>query len=321
MTLGSGAVAFAQDASPAASPTGTCNAPALPPGTPTPPQPSPAASPMAMPGTAATPAAAPPVGTPAEGSTVDEVTAGVNNIVNCLNSGNVEGAVALMTSNFLMQAFGTTNPYDVLANNLLQGASFGEIQVNNVQTYADGSVSAEVSYMQSQYQLTTERWTLVQEDNYWKAEHLDVLNPAPEGDTTVVGVTMGGEKGEYTFEPNVTEIPESPVLVFHGVNAGEMVHEIVIVKLPEGTTPDDLIKGDDAKISQLEQQSEFIGQRTYLPGEQGDIALINLPPGVYTLLCAITAPDGQPHFRHGMVTQITVTSTAPVASPVASPAA
>jgi uncharacterized cupredoxin-like copper-binding protein len=270
---------------------------------------------------AATPEAAPAVGTPAEGSTVDEVTAGIHNIINCLNSGNVEGAVALMTSNFLLQQFGTSNPYDVLANNMLQGVSFGDIKIDNVQTYADGSVSAEVSYMQSQYQVVTERWTLVQEDNYWKAEHLAQLNSSPEGDTTVVGVTMGGEKGEYTFEPNVTEIPETQVLVLHGINAGKMAHEIVVVKLPEGTTPDDLIKGDDAKVSQLEQQSEFIGQRTYLPGEQGDIALINLPPGTYTLLCALPAPDGQPHFRHGMVTQITVTSTAPEASPAASPAA
>ncbi|HET8522905.1 MAG TPA: hypothetical protein VFL82_06715, partial [Thermomicrobiales bacterium] len=243
------------------------------------------------------------------------------NIVNCINSGNLEGAVALMTPNFLLQIFGTGNPYDVLANNMLQGASFGDVQIENVQTYADGSVSAEVSYMQSQYQITKERWTLVQQDSYWKAEHLDVLNPSPEGDTTVVGVTMGGEKGEYTFEPNVTEIPETDVVMLHGVNAGQMVHEIVVVRLPEGTTADDVINADEAKIGQLMQQSEFIAQRTYLPGEQGDIAMINLPPGTYTLLCALPAPDGQPHFKHGMVTQITVTSTAPAASPVASPAA
>jgi uncharacterized cupredoxin-like copper-binding protein len=276
---------------------------------------------MAMEGMAATPEAAAPAGTPAEGSTVDEVTAGVQNIINCLNSGNLEGAVALMTSNFLLQQFGTGNPYDVLANNMLQGVSFGEVKIDNVQTYADGSVSAEVSYMQSQYQEVKEQWTLVQEDGYWKAEHLEQLNPSPEGDTTVVGVTMGGEKGEYTFEPNVTEIPESPVLVLHGVNAGEMVHEIVVLKLPEGVTADDVINADEAKIGELQQQSEFIGQRTYLPGEQGDVALINLPPGTYTLLCGLPAPDGQPHFKHGMVTQITVTSTAPEASPAASPAA
>ena len=114
----------AQDATPAASPVaGDCVAPELPPGSPTPmdegsPEASPAAEmDMASPVGEATPdgeagEAAPvapeaPVGTPAEGDEADEIIATVENIVSCINGGNLEGATALTTANFRLSNFGS----------------------------------------------------------------------------------------------------------------------------------------------------------------------------------------------------------------------
>jgi len=59
---------------------------------------------------------------------------------------------------------------------------------------------------------------------------------------------------------------------------------------------------------ELQNQTEFIAQRSFEPGEQGDIALIKMSPGKYTLICLFTAPDGELHATKGMYTEIEVTA-------------
>jgi uncharacterized cupredoxin-like copper-binding protein len=303
----------------------TCDAPALPPGSPTPMEATPEggmegmATPegMAEEVVEATPAdEAAPQGTPADQAVADEATAAVQNVIACLQSGNLEGTVALFTPNGLMAFFFTENPYDVLAQGMLEGApSFEGAQFSDVMTYDDGRVSVQVDYMSSQYQASSERWYLTQDEGYWKLDGVDYLNAQPEGDTAVVGVNMT----EYAFEPNVASVVQPEVLILHGINAGVEMHEIVVIRLPEGMTTEDFTAAasDEAAMAEIEQQSEFIGAAFFEPGQQGDLALVGLEPGVYTLVCFIPAPDGAPHFAHGMVTQIEVVAPEPVATPAA----
>jgi uncharacterized cupredoxin-like copper-binding protein len=235
--------------------------------------------------------------TPADEATAAEVTAGAQNIANCVNSGNLEGAAALFTTNLLQEQFGSSNPYDAVVNLedfMLNGVTFGDVS-----TYADGTSSVDVSYMQSEYQAVAERWFLIQDGGYWKVDSVVPLQPAPEGDTAVVGVTLT----EYAMEPNATSVTQMPVIMFHGVNAGAEAHEIAIYVLPEGATVEQVLADED-----LQNQTEFIAQRSYEPGEQGDIALLNLPPGKYTLICLFMAPDGEFHAAKGMYTEIEVTA-------------
>ncbi|MGH2533844.1 MAG: hypothetical protein ACRDJW_16250 [Thermomicrobiales bacterium] len=314
-------VAIAQEASPVA---GECDAPALPPGSPTPMD---EASPVAehdmsaMEGAASPVAeAAAPEGTPADEATTDAATAAVMNIVNCLNGGNYEATVALFTTNGLMSIFGTDNPYDVLAGGFLEGTVFTDVQISDVETYADGRISAQVDYFQSRYQAVSETWWLVEEEGYWKLDGFETLTPAPEGDTAVVGVTMGGPDDEYAFIPNVSSIVQPEVLMLHGINAGVEPHEIVVFRFPEDVTTETVIAAIEAEDESIFETGEFIGASFFEPGQQGDMALVGLEPGVYTLVCFIPAPDGVPHAVKGMVTQITITAPEPV-EPVASPAA
>ncbi len=300
--------AAAQDATPMASPAaGPCDAPALPPGTPTPQEATPAMD-MASPAAAETEAAGEATAavveeaaqaTPADDATATEAAAAATNLANCINGGNFEGAVALMTTKFMESLFGTGNPYDVLAQGVLAGTQLGNFATGAVSTYDDGSVSVEISYMGSKYQVSAERWFLVRDGEYWKIDALEQINPEPEGDTAVVGINLT----EYAMEPNATSVVESPVLIFHGINAGAEAHEIAVYVLPEGTTVEQVLADPD-----LQNQTEFIAQRSYEPGEQGDIALINLPPGKYTLVCLFTAPDGELHAAKGMYTEIEVTA-------------
>ncbi|MCC6792887.1 MAG: hypothetical protein IT336_14445 [Thermomicrobiales bacterium] len=311
--LSSSVTVMAQDATPEAM--AECVAPDLPPGTPTPQDmASPVAEDMAemdMASPVAEEEAAPaeePVATAAEGAVADEIAAAASAIVACLDAGDYEGAVALMTTNFMMSEFDTGNPYDVAL--FIENFSFGEITWSNPKTYDDGSVSIEATYMGSQYQITGEVWHLVQDGDYWKLDQSDIFTPAYDGDSAVVGVQLTETENEdgtitYAITPNTPAVVQPEVLLFHGINLGTEVHEIVVFKLPEGADPMGLLDGTIA-----ETDAEFIGAIVLAPGEEGDMVLQGLPAGVYTLVCFFPGPDGAPHIANGMFAQFEVTAPA-----------
>jgi uncharacterized cupredoxin-like copper-binding protein len=245
-------------------------------------------------------------GTAAEGETADAILAAAQNLANCINSGNAEGAAALMTENFITSLFGTANPYDVVE--ILAGTTFGEFEASDPFTYADGSVSADVQYWGSEYQLNGETWYLVQDGDFWKVDALELNTPDFDGDAAVVGINLTGpaEDGTYTIEPNTASVLQPEVLVFHGINKGTVDHELLVFRLPEGADPMGLLDG-----SIPETDAEFIGQISLAVGEEGDMVLVGVEPGVYTLVCFFPdETDGAPHAAHGMVAQFEVTAPA-----------
>jgi uncharacterized cupredoxin-like copper-binding protein len=299
--FGRTATVVAQDASPVPA---ECVAPDLPPGTATPEDMgSPEAEMPAM-EEEAEPEASPVVGEPADEATAAAAAEAAQNIANCVNSGDIEGAVALFTPNMIMVLAGTDNPYDAVAG--LEGFTLVDFQTGDVQTYPDGGLSIDVSYLQSQYQFVQERWWLVQDGEYWKLDGFDYLPPEPEGDTAVVGVALGSAANEYSVTPNASSVAQPEVLIFHAINGGQELHQLVVLKLPEGADPMGLM---DGSIS--DDQIEFIGAVDGIaPGESQDLALIGLPPGVYTLTCFYPSPDGTAHIELGMIASFEVTAPA-----------
>jgi uncharacterized cupredoxin-like copper-binding protein len=295
--FGRTAAVTAQDASPVPV---ECKAPKLPPGTPTAPiNGSPAAETPAGEETTE-PAASPVVGTPADEETTAAAAAAVQNIANCINSGDLEGAAALFTPNMIMALTGGTNPYDAVA--ALEGFTITDLQTGDAETYPDGRVSIDVTYIQYKYQFVHERWWLVQDGEYWKLDGFDTLTPEPEGDTTVVGVALGAPDNEYSITPNTSSVTQNHNLIFHVTNGGQEAHMMAVLSLPEGATIEQVMQDES-----LQAQTEFIAALDYLaPGESQDLALVNLPAGEYTLICFFEAPDGKTHAEHGMVTTFTV---------------
>lgn len=295
-------MATAQDATPAASPTADCVAPDLPPGTPTPIEASPEAAmqghDMGTPMAEASPAAEEQVGTALEGADADAATAAVNNIVACVEA-DAAKALALMSPEFLVEQFGTENPYDVLAMGALEGLAFEDFTTGQAYSYPDGQVSVDVQYKQGSYQVVGERWFLVNDGGVWKLNALTPVTPTVEGDTTVVGVNMV----DFGFEFNVSTIVQPEVLMLHAINAGAEPHEIVIFRAPDGKTFDEISADPETTLS----TAEFIGV-LYLgdPGEQGDLALVGLEPGKYIALCGVTSADGTPHYMKGMIAEFEI---------------
>lgn len=289
-------VATAQDAATPA-PMPECVAPDLPPGTPTPMD---MASPEAM-DMMPMPAASPEVEAERTGAVADEATtaaaqAAAMNVVACLNSGNLEGVVALMTTNAMETEFGSGNPYDVMM--FLEGFTFEGFTTGTVYAYDDGSVSVDVQYNQGPYQVVGERWNLVQDGDYWKLDGFGAAAPTVEGDTTVVGVSLT----DYAFTFNVSSVVQPEVLQFQVRNDGAELHELVLFRMPEGVTVEDIVADPEGTIP----EDAFIGAVFAAPGEQTDMVLVGLEPGKYVAICFIPTPDGVPHFAEGMIAEFEV---------------
>lgn len=303
-----GPVATAQEASPSAA---VCDAPDLPPGTPTPMEeigskgtPTDVMADMEMSSPealaeiaeVASPVLEPMVeGTPADQITTDRVTAAVENIIGCLNAGDGLGFAALITSNYLMTSFGTTNPYDLAL--FLEGFPPQELQaVENVQVHDDGRVSADVTTVLAGTQVDRFRAFFIEEGDYLLLDEEPTL--PLEGADVEVQVTML----DYAFEMSQTSVPADSLVSFELINAGVYPHEFAVVQLPEGVTVEQVLEDPS-----LEDQIQFIGGAFADPGETSHLGLQGLAPGTYTAVCFVDVPEGVPHVMRGMVMEFEVT--------------
>lgn len=307
LVMGQGGAVTAQDASPVAT---ECDAPELPPGTPTPMmEGSPEAMPemeegMGTPEASAAGDAELPEGTAADDATAAEIMAAVENYVACYQSGDFAAVHALETENYLLENYGSANPYDAIASDESEGAPFTVqlVSISNPMTYEDGRVSADVEIILNDHWFWHIRQFYADGGDYWLLDQEITLKPEPEGDTAVVGVALGSPDNEYSLVPNTSSVLENEVIIFHAVNGGAELHELIVAQLPEGADPMGLLDGSVAF-----EDVKFIGAVWDIaPGEEADLALVNLPPGTYHLLCFYPTPEGVPHLAEGMVAVFTV---------------
>ncbi len=136
------------------------------------------------------------------------------------------------------------------------------------------------------------------------SRELRVVGPSPaaskepEADAVVKLV-------DYDFELSAPLTPGRSVLRVE--NAGPQPHEIAIVRLNPGTTPEQIAAWG------MKQEGPMPGTihggvSGIMPGTHVFVEL-DLPPGDYGLLCFLPdAKDGKPHFVHGMAKRTTVGS-------------
>lgn len=91
-------------------------------------------------------------------------------------------------------------------------------------------------------------------------------------------------------------------------NNGPESHHAQLVRLNEGVT----LPQFQAALQQGEANAfpllTFQGGPAAVPPKASSVALVNLPPGQYMLLCFVRSPDGVPHLAKGMVRPLTVTA-------------
>lgn len=267
-----------------------------------------AASPEAMEATPMAEEVAAPVGMPADEATTAAATAVIENFKACV--GDPEAIATLITPNLVMSLGGYSSIEDALADGMLSDLPFGAMEVTAVTSYDNGAVGVEVQYMQSEYQVVAEEWWLVMEGDAWKLNAIENETANVDGDAAAVGVNLleDGEGG-YSIAPNAASVVATEVLILQAISPAENVepHELVVVQLPEGADPMGLL---DESISF--EDVVFIGVvANIMPGDSADMTLVNLPAGMYTLLCFFPSEsDGAPHIAHGMVAPFEVTAPA-----------
>ena len=239
-----------------------------------------AASPMASPVAEATPVAdaAAPVGTPVDDQALaDEVMSAVENFINCWNAGDLGAAFALATPNLLQAQLGVADAAQAEASLAdVELPLFTILEAGDVQSHDDGRVSSHVVYMLGEHQYSDSRWYFVRAGDHLLLDEVQQLRPQPEGDTAVVSFSVADDATPVAFD-QFSEIPTTDVVILYGVNNGAERHIFTVVRLPEGMT------GTPEPGAMPPTDAEFVGRISLGPGEQQELALVNLPPGTYVL--------------------------------------
>ena len=108
---------------------------------------------------------------------------------------------------------------------------------------------------------------------------------------------------DYSFA--FSQPPTAGTHTFTVTNQGKEVHEVVLVKLAPGMTAEQVgawyMGGEKGPPPGM----PVGGVAGMVPGQVENFSA-NLEPGTYGMLCFAPAPDGAPHFVHGMAVTFTV---------------
>jgi hypothetical protein len=119
--------------------------------------------------------------------------------------------------------------------------------------------------------------------------------PIPDADITV-------ELDDYRFDlPD--RLDGGSTLAIANTSASE-AHEFVIARL-DGDTPIGAVA--DALDDHAPLPALALGGLQAIPPGTTQHLQLDLDPGRYVVLCAVPSPDGTPHFRAGMIEELTVT--------------
>jgi hypothetical protein len=231
---------------------------------------------------------------PAGHSAADRVHATIDAFVAHANARDYDAAARLFTPYFICSFMGQ-NSY-AGATRILTGLRMEDVRVEDIRGYEDGSFTADARFLAYGHEVAHERWTLWPDpqDGRLKVTDLQPLHARVAPGAATIGVKMG----EYFYRLDKTTVcaPDGNV-VLRLRNIGEERHEAIVLRLPEGAVPEDLLTG---KVGW--DQSVPIGHDNHAKA----ISLTGLDPGTYSLFDFIPAADGRPHATHGQTAQFTV---------------
>lgn len=125
---------------------------------------------------------------------------------------------------------------------------------------------------------------------------------APEGEAVVEASDLTLRLAEYGF---VWDTP--PSAGRHRVrieNTGAEIHEAVLARLAPGKTAEDLLNW--VTSPEGPPPGEPLGGASFLDPGTWNVTEVDFAPGNYALFCFVLAPDGAPHFVHGMMQEFEI---------------
>jgi len=237
-----------------------------------------------------------------------DVEAAAQGAAQAYNSGDVEAFLATVSDAFVANVFGA---FGVSAKDDLRQAAasgdfsigdppFEDFQVSNVTASGD-SATADDSHLEGRA-LINERLSFVRVGESWLLDDIDPTRvEAPEGAAEAnVGLV------EFAFNLDRLSFPAGDV-TFQASDDGKQMHEMGIVKLPEGVTLQQALEAEDPEGTLGVTDVAFFAPID--PGDQATWTVTDLEPGRYAYACFIPDeddPEGTPHALKGMVGEFTV---------------
>ena len=239
----------------------------------------------------------------------EELTAVAESLAACLSEGDAETVTQLAAERYLGQLFGSSVPfsrdqYEAIASELTP-IPVRIVSLEGVTPSGDDRATALVTQVVGN-QLLRAEWT---------------FEPAPSGERGARESTwrLAGERqqpvsapsgavpidiaiGDRSFTLDETTV-SGPDVVLSGINVSGEDHEMLVLRLAPGYTTVDLLR---ASGPDLPREATYIGTATVTAGDEGDLVLVDLEPGEYTLVCLFPDPEGIPHLSQGMEATFTV---------------
>lgn len=120
--------------------------------------------------------------------------------------------------------------------------------------------------------------------------------PLPPGDVQLA-------LNDYSF--SLTGQPRVGSRTISVANQGKEVHEVALIRLAPGATMETVAAWIEGGEKGPPPGEPFAGITGIAPGQSQNFTA-ELSPGTYGLICFVPAPDGKPHFMHGMTMTFTV---------------
>jgi hypothetical protein len=270
---------------------------------------SPVAGAMSRP--VASPVAPPPAAEPNGAADIESL---VRTIAVCQTESRVKTLSRFVTENFLgdMYAGGgriTKEQFVELAKDL-PNVPVEIVSITNVEIDPDGRATAEVVSVVGR-QLLRANWSFlfVPQQEFdatgeapmlgtWWPDGVDALPVEPPANADVAKI----ELREYTYDPSTLRA-QGPDIVLSAQNSGKEDHELLVLKLRDDVTTQDLLT---APGPELPRGVRFLGQVTVPAGADGQLVLVGMEPGTYAIVDLLINPDGTPHLALGMEATLNV---------------
>lgn len=211
--------------------------------------------------------------TPASSDVASGVQAAADNVINCINSGDVDSLSTLVDGNLLTDKFGGTLP-----KNLLQYTVLG---YGDAITFSDGRVGIPVQYLAGDYQVVSADWIFVKNGSDYVLDEELLLPAQLSGDSVVKGFSVADDQA-VLFDQGGTAA-QLPVITLLGTNNSTTGHYFELYYLGGLDTATPAVDETNT-TADVPADAELTGTVSLAAGEIGDMALVNAPVGNYLVL-------------------------------------
>jgi hypothetical protein len=239
----------------------------------------------------------------------EELTAASDALAACLSAGDVEMVVQLAGERYLGQMFGSSVPmsreeYIAIAH-ALTPVPTRIVELDAVTLVKRGEATALVTHVVGN-QLMQAEWAFErvprgerdEGENDWRIVAERQLPAATPRGAQVIDVEI--KERSFALDRQTVSGPD---VVLRGENLASEDHEMLVLRYAPGYSSADLLR---ATGPDLPSEVTYIGEIPVRAGSARDLVLVDLEPGIYTLVCLFPDADGIPHLAYGMEATFTV---------------